>query len=112
MWMCEASLLHADRSLLHAGLVSAVEMLQPIKDQVPNVSWADLMQMASALAVEDAGGPKIDMRYGREDCPTEDLKAADGVLPGEVSGFRAGSSEREHGSMILHAGSSARSAAH
>lgn len=26
----------------------------------------------------------IDMRYGREDCPTEDLKAADGVLPGTV----------------------------
>jgi L-ascorbate peroxidase len=67
--------------------VSAVEMLQPIKDQVPNVSWADLMQMASALAVEDAGGPKIDMRYGREDCPTEDLKAADGVLPGEVQQY-------------------------
>jgi Peroxidase len=69
--------------LLRAGLVYAVELLQPIKDQVPNVSWADLMQMASALAVEDAGGPKIDMRYGREDCPTEDLKAADGVLPGK-----------------------------
>jgi Peroxidase len=83
--VCEAWLLHADWVLLHAGLVSAVEMLQPIKDQVPNVSWADLMQMASALAVEDAGGPKIDMRYGREDCPTEDLKAADGVLPGEGS---------------------------
>jgi L-ascorbate peroxidase len=83
--VCEAWLLHADWCLLHAGLVSAVEMLQPIKDQVPNVSWADLMQMASALAVEDAGGPKIDMRYGREDCPHEDLKAADGVLPGEGS---------------------------
>lgn len=75
-------------------------MLQPIKDQVPNVSWADLMQMASALAVEDAGGPKIDMRYGREDCPTEDLKAADGVLPGEGLGFREAA---EEGSMTFHA---------
>jgi L-ascorbate peroxidase len=65
----------------NAGLVSAVELLKPIKDKVPNVSWADLMQMASALAIEDAGGPKIDMRYGREDCPKEELKAADGVLP-------------------------------
>lgn len=65
----------------NAGLVSAVEMLQPIKDKVPNVSWADLMQMASALSIEDAGGPKIDMRYGRVDCADEELRAADGVLP-------------------------------
>lgn len=72
------------RQCMHAGLVSAVEMLQPIKDKVPNVSWADLMQMASALSIEDAGGPKIDMRYGRVDCADEELRAADGVLPGAL----------------------------
>ncbi len=28
------------------------------------LSWADLIQMASAVAVEHAGGPKIPMKYG------------------------------------------------
>jgi len=37
--------------------------------------------------MQDAGGPKIDMRYGREDCPKEELKAADGVLPGALRAF-------------------------
>ncbi len=32
--------------------------------------WADLMQMASAVAVEHAGGPKIPMKYGMSQyCP-------------------------------------------
>ena len=35
-----------------AGLAAAVKFLEPIKEKVPLVSWADLMQMASALAVE------------------------------------------------------------
>lgn len=33
----------------------------------PLVSWADLIQMGGALGVELAGGPKIDMIYGRQD---------------------------------------------
>jgi hypothetical protein len=44
-------------------------MLGRIKQAVEHVSWADLIQMAGALAVEEAGGPAIDMVYGREDCP-------------------------------------------
>lgn len=52
----------------NAGLKKAVALyLKPIKDQVPLVSWADLIQMASATAIEVAGGPKINMRYGRLD---------------------------------------------
>lgn len=65
----------------NAGLVKAVDFLKPIKEKVPLVSWADLMQMASALAVKDAGGPVIDMQYGRVDCASEDLCAAEGNLP-------------------------------
>jgi hypothetical protein len=30
----------------------AVNWLKPIKDKHPNVSWADLMQLASATSVE------------------------------------------------------------
>jgi L-ascorbate peroxidase len=52
----------------NAGLKKAlVSYLKPVKDQVPRVSWADLIQMGSALSVELMGGPKIPMRYGRLD---------------------------------------------
>ena len=43
-------------------------MLSRIKKVFDMVSWADLIQMSGALAVELAGGPVIRMRYGREDC--------------------------------------------
>ncbi|XP_043720498.1 LOW QUALITY PROTEIN: probable L-ascorbate peroxidase 6, chloroplastic/mitochondrial [Telopea speciosissima] len=61
----------------NAGLVNALKLLQPIKDKYPNVTYADLFQLASATAVEEAGGPKIPMKYGRvevsepEQCPPE-----------------------------------------
>jgi len=52
----------------NAGLKKALTIyLKPIKDQVPGVSWADLIQLASATAIELAGGPKIPMKYGRLD---------------------------------------------
>lgn len=51
----------------NAGLKKALDYLEPIKSECPLVSWADLIQMGSALAVEMAGGPKIQMKYGRLD---------------------------------------------
>ncbi|XP_062101464.1 probable L-ascorbate peroxidase 6, chloroplastic/mitochondrial isoform X2 [Humulus lupulus] len=61
----------------NAGLVNALKLLQPIKEKYSGVTYADLFQLASATAVEDAGGPKIPMKYGRVDvsepaqCPEE-----------------------------------------
>jgi len=57
----------------NAGLAKAITAyLKPIKDQVPGVSWADLIQLASATAIEVEGGPVIPMKYGRQDgVPTE-----------------------------------------
>ncbi|KAK4433708.1 L-ascorbate peroxidase T, chloroplastic [Sesamum alatum] len=61
----------------NAGLVNALKLLQPIKDKYSNVTYADLFQLASATAIEEAGGPKIPMKYGRvdvsgpEECPEE-----------------------------------------
>lgn len=61
----------------NAGLQNALKLLNPIKDKHLNVTWADLFQLASATAIEEAGGPKIPMRYGRvdtkgpEECPPE-----------------------------------------
>jgi len=52
----------------NAGLKKALTLyLTPIKEKVPAVSWADLIQMASATAIELMGGPKIPMKYGRVD---------------------------------------------
>ncbi|KAG6675106.1 hypothetical protein I3843_15G079400 [Carya illinoinensis] len=61
----------------NAGLVNALKLIQPIKDKYPGVTYADLFQLASATAIEEAGGPKIPMKYGRvdvtapTDCPEE-----------------------------------------
>ncbi|KAJ4848035.1 putative L-ascorbate peroxidase 6, chloroplastic/mitochondrial [Turnera subulata] len=61
----------------NAGLVNALKLVQPIKDKYSGVTYADLFQLASATAIEEAGGPKIPMKYGRvdvsapEDCPEE-----------------------------------------
>lgn len=60
----------SDRELsdpCNAGLSKAVDLLKDIKSKHPAVSWADLIQMAGALAVELTGGPVIDLIYGRED---------------------------------------------
>lgn len=51
----------------NAGLSKALGFLKPIKEAHPTVSWADLIQMGSATAIELAGGPMIDMKYGRVD---------------------------------------------
>lgn len=51
----------------NAGLPKAKKYLDTFKNKYPNIGWADLIQMASACAVEHMGGPKIPMRYGRKD---------------------------------------------
>jgi len=51
----------------NAGLAKARGYLEKIKAKYPRVTWADLIQMASATAIECAGGPKIPMKYGRVD---------------------------------------------
>ena len=51
----------------NAGLKKAVGYLKTIKEACPLVSWADLIQMGGAEGVMAAGGPRIDMIYGRMD---------------------------------------------
>ncbi|WOG92444.1 hypothetical protein DCAR_0311713 [Daucus carota subsp. sativus] len=65
----------------NAGLVNAVKLLQPIKDKYPGVTYADLFQLASATAVEEAGGPKIPMKYGRVDASGPEQCPEEGRLP-------------------------------
>jgi len=49
------------------GLVVAFAYLEPIKEQFPWISYADLWVLASYVALEDLGGPKIEFRGGRVD---------------------------------------------
>eukprot|EP00439_Symbiodinium_sp_Y106_P029073 s2045_g3.t1 len=49
----------------NAGLDKAKGFLDDFAKKYPEISWADLIQLASAVAIECAGGPVIDMKYGR-----------------------------------------------
>ncbi|RDY09519.1 L-ascorbate peroxidase T, chloroplastic, partial [Mucuna pruriens] len=65
----------------NAGLVNALKLLQPIKDKYSGVTYADLFQLAGATAVEEAGGPKIPMKYGRVDASGPEQCPEEGRLP-------------------------------
>jgi len=65
----------------NAGLSNALTLLQPIKDAYPGVSYADIFQMASCRAIENAGGPKIGVRYGRLDASSPEQCSPEGNLP-------------------------------
>ncbi|PSS31898.1 L-ascorbate peroxidase, partial [Actinidia chinensis var. chinensis] len=73
----EVELKHA----ANAGLLNALKLIQPIKDKYSGVTYADLFQLASATAIEEAGGPKIPMKYGRVDVSGPDQCPEEGRLP-------------------------------
>ncbi|KAJ6805772.1 putative L-ascorbate peroxidase 6, chloroplastic [Iris pallida] len=73
----EVELKHA----ANAGLVNALKLIEPIKAKYPDVTYADLFQLASATAVEEAGGPKIPMKYGRVDVTGPEQCPVEGKLP-------------------------------
>lgn len=76
---------HAQRaSLLNTtGLTAALELLKDVTDKHDGVSYADVFQLASATAIELAGGPKIPLRFGRRDARTEEDCCPEGNLPGD-----------------------------
>ncbi len=63
------------------GLEIARNLLADIKQAVPEVSYADLYQLASVVAIEYAGGPKIPFKFGRVDADSADKCTPDGRLP-------------------------------
>ncbi|CAN0892352.1 L-ascorbate peroxidase S, chloroplastic/mitochondrial [Linum grandiflorum] len=65
----------------NAGLVNALNLLKPIKEKYSGVTYADLFQLASATAIEEAGGPKIPMKYGRVDVSAPEECPEEGRLP-------------------------------
>ncbi|ETO23409.1 hypothetical protein RFI_13773 [Reticulomyxa filosa] len=73
-----------DTELKHganAGLAKAVNYLKPFKQKYKDVSWADLIQLASVIAIEHAGGPVIPIRFGRVDTAEEKECPKEGNLP-------------------------------
>ncbi|KAL3138499.1 putative L-ascorbate peroxidase 7, chloroplastic [Trebouxia sp. C0010 RCD-2024] len=77
----------------NAGLPVAVKLLKKVADKYDGVSYADLFQMASAQAIELAGGPHIPLRYGRTDAATEEECAPEGRLPDGEGPFPGGVTE-------------------
>ncbi|CAA7013422.1 unnamed protein product [Microthlaspi erraticum] len=65
----------------NAGLISALKLIEPLKEKYPNISYADLFQLASATAIEEAGGPEIPMKYGRVDVTAPEQCPEEGRLP-------------------------------
>jgi L-ascorbate peroxidase len=64
----------------NAGLAGAVKLLEPVKEKFPEVSYADIFQMGSARSIELAGGPKIDMKYGRVDASGPEQCSPEGMI--------------------------------
>merc|ERR1719174_658417 len=93
----------------NAGLSKALGYLRSIHNKYPDISWADLIQLGSATAIEMAGGPKIDMKYGRITAGAKDAVKGESregfggnaglpdALPGDDGKFGCGaSSAAEH----------------
>lgn len=70
----------------NAGLANALKLLEPVKEAFPDVSYADIFQMASARSIELAGGPKVDMIYGRVDATGPEQCSPEGNLPDAAPG--------------------------
>jgi L-ascorbate peroxidase len=66
---------------------AATSYLKAVKDQVPEISWADLIQMGSVVGIEMMGGPKIPMKYGRLDGNPQEPAPAPFGLPGALPPF-------------------------
>jgi len=66
---CGATMRFAPESTdgANAGLEHARNFLEPLKKKFPGVSYADLWIYAGLVAIEEMGGPHIEMRWGRQD---------------------------------------------
>ena len=74
----------------NAGLKKALGYLSPPKREYPRRSWADIIQLGGATAVETAGGPTIPMRYGRCDVAGAEQCPKEGNLPDAEPPFAGG----------------------
>jgi cytochrome c peroxidase len=72
----------------NAGLGGARAALEPVKAKFPEISYADLYTYSGVVAVEEAGGPKLKYRLGRQDMESGETSPPDGRLPDADKGSR------------------------
>lgn len=70
----------------NAGLAKARQVLEPIKQKYPGLSYADLWTLAGASVIEAMGGPQIRWRAGRSDDKDGSRTVEDGRLPAADKG--------------------------
>ncbi|KAI8620133.1 heme peroxidase [Chytriomyces sp. MP71] len=70
----------------NAGLAVARKLLEPIKKQFPQISYADLWTLAGVAAIQEMGGPIIPWRAGRSDAVSEEVCPPNGRLPDAAQG--------------------------
>eukprot|EP00486_Rosalina_sp_Unknown_P011157 CAMPEP_0201577670 /NCGR_PEP_ID=MMETSP0190_2-20130828/24150_1 /ASSEMBLY_ACC=CAM_ASM_000263 /TAXON_ID=37353 /ORGANISM="Rosalina sp." /LENGTH=311 /DNA_ID=CAMNT_0048009939 /DNA_START=71 /DNA_END=1006 /DNA_ORIENTATION=- len=70
----------------NAGLDFARSKLEKIKEKYPSISYADLWILASYVAIEEMGGPKIEFKGGRSDANDGTACPAVGRLPDAALG--------------------------
>jgi cytochrome c peroxidase len=73
----------------NAGLDKAVAWMEPIKQAVPEMSYADLYTLSGAVAIKTLGGPSVPWRAGRVDSMSPSDVTPDGRLPGADNGSYA-----------------------
>ena len=77
----------------NAGLGLARDKLESIKQQFPEMSYADLYTYAGIVAVEATGGPTIPFRLGRSDASDGSTSPPDGRLPDADKGSFANTAQ-------------------
>jgi len=68
------------------GLKLARELLEPIKQKYPDITYADLWTLAGCVAVEQMGGPRVPWHPGRSDYKDSSKTVPDGRLPDASKG--------------------------
>jgi len=70
----------------NAGLHIIRDLLEPVKQRHPEISYADLYVLASAMAIEFLGGPQVPVNLGRHDEPDGRKCPENGRLPDASQG--------------------------
>jgi len=70
----------------NAGLSIIRDLLLPVKQAHPEISFADLHTIAGCMAVEFLGGPKVPFNFGRTDAPDGGRCPGNGRLPDAAQG--------------------------
>ncbi|CAB4415092.1 unnamed protein product [Rhizophagus irregularis] len=90
------------------GLNIARDCLEPVKENHPWISYADLWTLAGVVAIKELGGPTVPWKSGRVDATDESLVPPNGRLPNAEEGeqhvrdvfYRMGFNDREIVALI------------